>query len=373
MIPRAERRPEVEQKLSRLRAAMAHHQIDVVVFTQYPNVAWLTAGASTFVNGATEQSPTGLVITPDHAYAVTDSIEAPRIEQEEELPALGFAMMVEPWYDKGHVISRLTANHTVWYDTDTPTPFNQVMLTLRATLSESEIDRLREFSQEAGAALEDVARAVRPGMAECDIAGMIERACRERGGASTVTLVGTDDRIYAYRHPLPTQKILERYAMLVMCYRRDGLVISATRCVHFGALPAELARKSAATAEVDARVIAGTQPGKSLSDMFALLKDAYQELGFPEAIEEHHQGGLAGYRSREMLATPSATFTIAPQQAFAWNPSIRGCKSEDTILLTSSGPEILTATGGSGASNNWPTIEVVVKGQTYSRPAILIN
>jgi hypothetical protein len=35
--------------------------------------------------------------------------------------------------------------------------------------------------------------------------------------------------------------------------------------------------------------------------------------------------------------------------AFAWNPTIQGAKSEDTVLVTENGFEVLTATG------EWPT------------------
>ena len=52
-------------------------------------------------------------------------------------------------------------------------------------------------------------------------------------------------------------------------------------------------------------------------------------------------------------------------QVYAWNPSITGCKSEDTVLVTDSGVEVLTATDG------WPMIRATAGGVEYERPAIL--
>jgi hypothetical protein len=53
-------------------------------------------------------------------------------------------------------------------------------------------------------------------------------------------------------------------------------------------------------------------------------------------------------------------------QVYAWNPSIAGTKSEDTILVAPAGNEVLTAIAG------WPEIVVEAGGERLSRPAILI-
>ena len=54
-------------------------------------------------------------------------------------------------------------------------------------------------------------------------------------------------------------------------------------------------------------------------------------------------------------------------QAFAWNPSITGTKSEDTILATDKGPALLTR------PVDWPTLEVEFAGRTVPRADILVR
>jgi hypothetical protein len=44
---------------------------------------------------------------------------------------------------------------------------------------------------------------------------------------------------------------------------------------------------------------------------------------------------------------------------------MRGAKSEDTVLLTASGPEIITA------MEQWPTIPIETDAGVIARPAIL--
>ena len=68
---------------------------------------------------------------------------------------------------------------------------------------------------------------------------------------------------------------------------------------------------------------------------------------------------------RERIAYPDDPTPIELNQAFAWNPSVRGVKSEDTILLGADGPEVLTEIVG------WPVWKITVNGESIARPAIL--
>ena len=79
-----------------------------------------------------------------------------------------------------------------------------------------------------------------------DIADPAHHNINELYAAVVVNLIATDERIFNFRHPLPTHKRLERYAMLVLCGRQRGLVCSITRLVHFGRLPDDLRRKAEA-------------------------------------------------------------------------------------------------------------------------------
>jgi Xaa-Pro dipeptidase len=76
-------------------------------------------------------------------------------------------------------------------------------------------------------------------------------------------------------------------------------------------------------------------------------------------------GGPAGYEPREYIATPDSDDVVSAGQTYAWNPSITGTKSEDTILVGEEENEVLTSIDG------WPTLSVIVGGETFERPAIL--
>ncbi len=367
-MPLDERKSEVHEKLRRLRERLALQQLDAAHLTTVASTAWITAGAATYIDESTDTAASSALVTPDHAYILTTNVEEPRLLHEEHLHELGFDVIAEPWYATGKRLGKLIGTGRVGSEDPRALDLNisATLKDLRSNLLASEATRLRAVCADAAAAIDETVRAIRPGDTEHAIAARLAAASRTRGGSDVVNLVGSDERIYQYRHPLPTSRQVERYAMVVLCFRRDGLIASVTRLIHFAPLPDDLRARAEALARVDAHIIAGTQPGRTIGELFMLARAAYADAGYAEEIEAHHQGGLAGYLTREEIATPTSTTQIATNQAFAWNPSIRGVKSEDTILLTADGPEVLTAPRG------WPAWTIEVSECTVARPAILV-
>jgi Xaa-Pro aminopeptidase len=93
----------------------------------------------------------------------------------------------------------------------------------------------------------------------------------------------------------------------------------------------------------------------SRSDNFAWLG-----CGANSVVNSAQESGVGaiGYRPREYIATPDGAEMVRACQAFAWNPSIRGTKSEDTILVREEGFELLTAPGP-----DWPLVQTQAAGR----------
>ena len=129
--------------------------------------------------------------------------------------------------------------------------------------------------RDAGTAIEETAEIVEPGMSELEITGALAAETYDRGLAPIVVLVATDERVSRYRHPIPTARQLQQYALLVLCARRHGLVANVTSAVHVGAIPDELLRRQEACARVDAAFLAATQPDNTTGDVFAVGAATY--------------------------------------------------------------------------------------------------
>ena len=146
-----------------------------------------------------------------------------------------------------------------------------------------------------------------------------------------------------YRHPIPGGDALGRRAMLVVCAERGGLYANLTRVMDFEEPDRETARRQQACDAVLRRMREeATRPGSTLAAALSDCCGYYADEGFPDGWRDHHQGGMTGYASREVVATPQTRQRIEAGQAFAWNPSLRGAKAEETFILTENGTESIT-------------------------------
>ncbi len=348
---------------------MKRKGLDAVLLSTQGNFSWFSDGGRGYVAIATDSSVGDFFITKDDVFLITNNIEAQRLK-EEELPNFDCTIKEYFWHDSGQrdkIIKELCKGKNVGSDTyiDGMIYIAQEITELRYTLTDLEISRYKELGRDCGEAIGKVCKAMKPGLSEFEIAGMMAEELYQRGVTPVVLLIAVDDRVERYRHPLPTYKRVEKYGMIVICGRKYGLIASVTRLFHFGKMSDELRHKHNAVVEVDTAFIAETRPGVLINDIFSIGQKMYEDKGFPGEWNYHHQGGPAGYAPRDFVATPGNTSKVLKSQAFAWNPSIKGTKSEDTIITTDGKPEIITFTP------DFPMILVKYKNEIWERPDIL--
>jgi antitoxin VapB len=329
-------------RYERLRQVMEQRGVDAVVIRRPANFAWYTGGADTKVDHVAPEGVADLIVWADADLVLTNTIEAPRMRAE-QVP--GFEVVEYAWHeDRLAALGEVVGCASVGSDLALPgtADLSEEIAALRRTLDADAIESLRAVGADATAAMAEAATAVQSGMTEDEAAADLAAACRDRGLVPTVLLAATDERIRRHRHPLPTAAPIERRAMLVASAERGGLYANLTRVVELDEPEPELARRQRACDEILARMRdEATLPGRTLAEAFAACRRFYAEAGFPGEWRLHHQGGITGYGSRELIATPVTQAVIEPGQAFAWNPSVTGAKAEETFVLTDRGPEIV--------------------------------
>ena len=329
-------------RYERLWDLMERREVDAVVLRRPANFAWYTGGADSKVDHVASEGVADLIVRPDSELVLTSTIEAPRMraEQTPELEVVEY-----PWHlDRDAALRELVGDDRVASDLGlTGTiDLSDDIARIRRTLDADAVESLRAVGRDATDAMAEAAAAVEPGMDEHEAAAALTGACRRRGLTATVLLAAADDRIAIHRHPVPVGARIECRAMLVASAERGGLYANLTQIVEFEEPDAELARRLRACEEILVRMREeASLPDRTVADAFADCRRFYAEAGFPDEWRLHHQGGLTGYGSRELIATTASDHVIEPGQAFAWNPSVTGAKAEETFVLTEAGPQIV--------------------------------
>lgn len=347
------------------------HGLDGVLLRRRCNFSWYTGGAHNYVAGACDAGNSSILVEREGATVLANATEAARLSGE-ELAEAPLAFRTFDYYDTSGEAAAFDAalgHKRVAADAplggrDVP-PLEADFDRLRWVLTPAEVARYRTVCRDAVAALEGAARGAEPGQTEHELAGAAARGLLGRGLTPWLLLVGADERIGAYRHPLPTAKRSNRCAMLVTCAERGGLIAAVTRVVHFGAVPEALLARHRAAVTVTAALLASLRPGATLGALFAAGQAAFADAGFADEWKALHVGGSCGYLPRERKAAPDDPTPVLADQAFAWNPSVAGSKCEETVLCTASGWEPLSA------PTSWPSVTVTRNGQRFALPGIL--
>ena len=361
---------DLAARTDRLDAYLDERGLEAVWFARPNGFAWLTGGDNVVDADAT----TGVAAAgyDGDLRVLTDNVEADRLA-DEELPG-AFAVESVPWH-AGSLAEAVAERSPAPAAADFDIPgFESVDGSrLRQPLTDDDVERYRELGREVAAAVETVCRNLEPEDPEYEVAAGIDISLASRDVDTPVVLVGGAERAEAYRHFTPTDATLGDYALVSVTAERAGLYASMTRTVAFDP-PDWFEERHRAAARVEATAIrateaaaAGTLSGAgedadddapdsdapdTAGDIFEAIQRAYDAVGFTDEWEAHHQGGAAGFAGREWFATPEGDEPVRRPMGYAWNPTVRGTKSEDTRLVAPDLTERLTKTG------RWPTHDV---------------
>lgn len=357
---------ELASKIAILRRALAGNALGGIRLRGQDWFAWTTCGGSNAVLLASERGVAEVLVTASSACVLADTIDGERLRAEElpeDLESVEFAWARPD--EREAFVRDVVGGAPV--ASDLPSEDEQrlpdELTAARLLLRSAEIERYRALGMAAAEAMTETLTGARPELTELDLAGRGAAALLRRGIDPALVLVGGSRRLPLYRHPQATGELIGDRATVVFCGRRWGLYANLTRFVYFREPTPQERCEAGAVAQVEAAAWDASRPGATLAAVYDAIADAYAGLGFPGAELGHHQGGITGYRSREVLAAPGSSATIDPPVALAWNPSLPGSKIEDTVIRSAGDVEVLTV------DPVWPT--VVVEGRR--RPDLLVR
>ena len=363
----ARRRADVDEKHRRVVAFLQAMDYDAVVLTRADSIAWFTAGGDVGQDLTSEGASVALFINWTTRAILTDNVQSARIF-EEELAGLGFQLKERPWHqDPTRIIAELTHNKRVACDGHQPgLAFEHDELkALRRPMTELERSSLRTLGRTLTLAVEATCRNFKPGETEADVAGHLAHRLIREGVVPVELRVAGDDRLARYRRPTFKAAEIRKRATISATGRRHGLCASATRTVSLGRVDDAFRSSHTLASMVDATCIYFSRPGEPISEVFRRARRIFEKFDHPHEWTLDYQGDIIGYAPREVPLLPDCPTPLQAGSALRWSPSVDAARSEDTVVIDDRGFEVVTE------AQNWPKIEVTVKGYRIFRPGIL--
>ena len=354
----------------RVRAFLDREGLDALVIGRQDNFAWLTAGGDNRVITTSEMGFGYLVITRDKKWLVSQSMDGQRFI-DEQVPGQGYELVTSFWHQASPEQKLLTLTRGMTVGADFPLEgarqYGKELVDLHYPLSDLDLERCRWIGQTANRILTGVAQELEPGVTEEEVAARLLHEYALAGMTIDVLIVGFDDRIKRYRHPMPSGNNLQRYALLHPAARRWGLHANVTRLVHFGEPPSDIRRAIDGTATIGGHVATMLAPGLPFADILAEQIRLYRVLGYSGEWMYHFQGGITGYTLADAARCRDPEARVVERQAYDYFITITGAKFEEFTLLTADGPEIASLGPG------WPVRSIQTPKGDIDVPDVLIR
>lgn len=334
-----------------------------LVLTTPATVNWRSGGLSDPLDLTESSDPVWTLDCDAGSALITTEIETPRLEYDYRVRELGWDLIGVPWFDAAAPLEAACSYANVraselLSDVDhVGQNVREQLVVARLVLSEPEREELRELGALVGEALGAGIDAWRPGVStDFDTAAVISEVLEREGAKAVCLIVGGDERLRGFRHPLAVGATLRDAIMAVVVAKRAGLHVAATRiCVRRG--DDELVSLMKTLASVNDGVLEESKPGGTWGETIEALSRGYAGIGRPGAWREHFQGGPIGFNQREFELAPTqgdSPFWRVPRAdntAIAWNPSLRGGAKIEETYLVGTDLDLLTVTP------EWPMIE----------------
>jgi Xaa-Pro aminopeptidase len=225
----------------------------------------------------------------------------------------------------------------------------------RAVKDAAEISMLREAAQRLTPVAATAVESIRRGMAERDVAAVIETALRragyERPAFDTIVASGPNSALPHYR---AGDRALHDGDLVVLDFGGvlDGYCSDLTRTVTVGNPSPEARRLHAAVLEAQSAAIDAVKPGVTTADVDGAARRVLVGHGLGEAFGHGTGHGLGLDVHEEPRVSkprldvpperlePGMVFTIEPG---AYVPGFGGVRIEDDVLVTETGCEVLTS------------------------------
>ncbi len=350
---------ETAARRARAFAEFPARRLDALIVSSPANLRYLSGFTGS--NGMLLLSSGGAVLFTDPRYKIQASQETDcrvrvvrgPLEREVTKAAgrgglrrIGFEAGQVTWEQYGRLSESLGLGATL-------EPEGGLLSALRMIKSPNEIERLRRSATLAAQAFDRALRKARPGVRESDLAAEIEFQMRRLGAdrPSFETIVASGPRS-ALPHARPTANVLLRNQLILidMGATREGYASDMTRMAFLGRPGRKVREVYAAVLEAQLAGIEAVRPGVTACRVDRAARKVLRKRGLDRAFV-HSTGHGLGLEIHEPPrlgrgeTTPLEAGMAVTIEPGAYLEGWGGIRIEDTVVVTSSGCEVLTPVG----------------------------
>lgn len=360
----------MKEKIARVRQYLKANNYTGMVIARQDNFNWFTDGGNSRVVVPKDIGHAAVAITEDDVFLTAQYMDCSRIFDEEIQDDIVKQVPLF-WYEASPVDKavELAGDRVVSdvYADGAEMKLNDIY-DLQVPFTEEEYRRMQRAGALSDHILYEIAKEIKPGMVDYEVEAMMHYAYAKENMQCDVALVGTDDRMFKYRHPNPCGRKIGNYVMIHAAARAGGLHSNVSRTIYFGdKVPEDIAKAYDTCCRIEAYVMSMCVPGTAWSDIQKGQKAMYQELGFPEDWKYHYPGGRTGYFVCQSDLSLDPNRKIQNREAYDWFITATGAKVEELSIRWDDKFEILSQTGV------WPSNKYEANGMVFDLPGIMLR
>jgi Xaa-Pro aminopeptidase len=374
--------PRDDRKLERVRALMAEQELEALVVRAPDNVLYLTNfwgmkgyDAAVF---PLDGDPVLITIEPSEQDAADtawtgDVRLVSGYDPSDARPPLARTLdavleAAQPYQRLGlelslgtqgsdRMVGEPTTYTKAWFDAfPDAADATPLLAAARAVKTEQETARMRLANEIAAAAMEHVARELRPGMRESEAAALWEgfvhgegtgwKAQVELALGFSLVWSGPGIRTFTATGHRPVQENEPTLFEIWVC--ADGYWCDHTKNVCPGEVDARYDELLDALLEIYGQALDHCRPGAGLPELDRLIRKGIADAGYPGQPSHPIAHGVGARAHEPPYAHQAGTGTIEEGMVLAIEPGIYwqgggGLRVEDNFLITADGPEQLSS------------------------------
>ncbi|SRR5579884_4271453 len=349
---------EFQERIGKLRETLHLYRAQSWLVTALPNVRYLSGFTGS--NGILLVSADRAILFTDPRYQTQASLECDCDVKVAKGPILAEAAK---WVRRLRLKSVAFEQNRIGYEDYVRLketveavrlkPVSGAIEHLRMIKSPAEIATIQASVQLNSAALEQALKHFKPTMTEVDLAAEIDYRMRRLGADSSAfdTIVASGPRS-ALPHARPTDHPIRQDELLLIDMGANvaGYASDMTRTFAVGKLDAKKKRMHRAVLESQLAAVHAVRPGVTCASVDASARRVLRGFGMDKLFIhstghglglEIHERPRIGRKEALKLET-GMVITIEPG---VYQENLGGVRIEDTVVVTSSGCQVLTPTG----------------------------